>query len=163
MGPVDGLLVGRFQPFHLGHLEALRFALGRVSRLWVGIGSSNAPVSEENPFTAAQRAEMISSSVGRMAPRIRTYEIPDAGDHGAWARQIDEIVPPFGVVFTNDGETGRLYSGRARVVRIPMVRRRDLSGTRVRALIRSGGAWEGLVPPGTRGVVAGATGRRAGP
>src|SRR3972149_1680300 len=27
---MNGLLIGRFQPFHLGHIEALRFALSQV-------------------------------------------------------------------------------------------------------------------------------------
>ncbi len=38
---MNGLLIGRFQPFHLGHLEAFRFALSKVDKLWIGIGSSN--------------------------------------------------------------------------------------------------------------------------
>ncbi|ABK78173.1 hypothetical protein CENSYa_1551 [Cenarchaeum symbiosum A] len=37
---MDGLLIGRFQPFHLGHLAAVRFALSRADRVWLGIGSS---------------------------------------------------------------------------------------------------------------------------
>ncbi len=60
---MDGLLIGRFQPFHLGHLEALRFALSKVDKLWVGLGSSNKPVEKNNPFTAQQRKEMILSSI----------------------------------------------------------------------------------------------------
>ena len=51
---MDGLLIGRFQPFHLGHLEALQFALSKVDKLWVGLGSSNKPVEKNNPFTAEQ-------------------------------------------------------------------------------------------------------------
>ncbi len=38
---MNGLLIGRFQPFHLGHLEALQFALSKVDKLWIGLGSSN--------------------------------------------------------------------------------------------------------------------------
>ena len=60
---MDGLLIGRFQPFHLGHLQALQFALSRADCLWVGLGSSNKPVERDNPFTAQQRKEMILASV----------------------------------------------------------------------------------------------------
>lgn len=52
---MNGLLVGRFQPFHLGHLEALQFALTKVDKLWVGLGSSNQPIQKNNPFSADQR------------------------------------------------------------------------------------------------------------
>ena len=32
---MNGLLIGRFQPFHLGHLDALRFALSNVDKLFI--------------------------------------------------------------------------------------------------------------------------------
>ena len=56
---MDGLLIGRFQPFHFGHLEALQFALSKVDKLWVGLGSSNKQIEKNNPFTAEQTKEMI--------------------------------------------------------------------------------------------------------
>lgn len=152
---MDGLLVGRFQPFHLGHLEAVRFALGRIDNLWVGIGSSNRAQEAANPFTAHERREMILASVsGNMADRMATYEIPDIDDHVRWLDLIDSIVPPFGAVFTNDPLTAHLYSRRQeiRTISIPFHRRRELSGTNIRSLIREGreDEWESLVPAGTR-------------
>ena len=51
MKSMDGLLIGRFQPFHLGHLDALRFALTKVENLWLGLGSSNKPLEKNNPFS----------------------------------------------------------------------------------------------------------------
>ena len=41
MNFMDGLLIGRFQPFHLGHLDAVLFGLSRTENLFIGIGSSN--------------------------------------------------------------------------------------------------------------------------
>lgn len=158
----DGLLVGRFQPFHLGHMSALRFALGTADRLWIGIGSSNRPPEAANPFTAAERREMILSSVDAgTAERIEIYDIPDVENHVRWLDLIDEIVPPFGVVFTNDRLTERLYSerrrrGTVRAVRIPFLNRDELSGTRIRNMIGGGAPrsdWQRLVPSGTRGVL----------
>ena len=58
---MNGLLIGRFQPFHLGHLDAVLFALSRVENLWIGIGSSNKRNEKKNPFTADERIEMIIS------------------------------------------------------------------------------------------------------
>lgn len=163
---MNGLLIGRFQPFHLGHMEALRFALGRVDRLWVGLGSSNRPASAENPFSADERREMIESSVDEAtAARISVYPVPDVDDHEEWIGVVDSIVPEFGTVFSNDELTAHLYSRRSvRVERIPFLRRGELSGTRVRELIRTGGEWEGLVPEGTRNFLirTGAKGRLAG-
>ena len=58
---MNGLLIGRFQPFHLGHLDALKFALSKVEKLWIGIGSSNKPNQKQNPFSADERKQMILS------------------------------------------------------------------------------------------------------
>lgn len=52
---MNGLLIGRFQPFHLGHLEAILFGLSKVENLWIGIGSSNKSHEMKNPFTADER------------------------------------------------------------------------------------------------------------
>jgi len=68
---MNGLLIGRFQPFHNGHLEAVIFALSKVEKLYVGIGSSNKDHEKRNPFTADERKSMISSSVdGNFSKRI---------------------------------------------------------------------------------------------
>lgn len=153
----DGVLVGRFQPFHLGHLEAVGFALARVRMLWLGIGSSNRRPDADNPFTAAERERMIAASLPpHMAGRIRAYRIPDFGDHRLWAEHIDRTVPPYGCIFTNDGATAAAYGPRgARAVPVPHVRRESLSGTNVRRLIREGGerACAPLVPAGTLSVL----------
>ena len=60
---MDGLLIGRFQPFHLGHLDAVLFGLSRTENLFVGIGSSNKSNERKNPFSAEERTEMIISSI----------------------------------------------------------------------------------------------------
>ena len=70
-----GFLICRFQPFHLGHLEAIKFALGKVEHLHVGIGSSNKSHEERNPFTADERKKMILSSVDSELQKNYHYTI----------------------------------------------------------------------------------------
>ena len=149
---MNGLLIGRFQPFHLGHLEALQFALSKVDKLWVGLGSSNIPVEKNNPFTAEQRKEMILSSIDdSMNERISIYFIPDVDNHIRWIEKIDTIVPKFDIIFSNDDLTKHLYSKRnIQVLSIPFLNRESLSGTNIRDLIISDQKWDDLVPDGTR-------------
>ena len=149
---MNGLLIGRFQPFHLGHLEALRFALSKVDKLWVGLGSSNKPVEKNNPFTAEERKEMILSSIDdSMKEKISIYFIPDVDNHVKWIEKIDTIVPKFDIIFSNDKLTKHLYSKRTtQVVSIPFLNRDELSGTHIRDLIISDQKWEDLVPEGTK-------------
>ncbi len=149
---MNGLLIGRFQPFHLGHLEALRFALSKVEKLWIGLGSSNKPLQKNNPFSAKERKEMILSSIDdSMRNKIEVYFIPDFEDHKKWIENIDTIVPKFDIVFTNDEMTKHLYSKlQTKVDVIPFTKRDTLSGTNIRDLILCDQPWEELVPDGTR-------------
>ena len=149
---MNGLLIGRFQPFHLGHLDALRFALSKVDKLWIGLGSSNKPLQKNNPFSAEERKEMILSSIDEsMKSRIQIYFIPDLENHIKWIELIDTLVPKFNTVFTNDELTRHLYSKRdVEVLPIPFVKRDILSGTNIRDMIISDQTWEDLVPEGTK-------------
>ncbi len=149
---MNGLLIGRFQPFHLGHLEALQFALSKVDKLWLGLGSSNKPMEKTNPFTVEERKQMILSSIDdSIKNKISIYSIPDLDNHVKWIENIDTIVPDYQIVFSNDPMTEHLYSKRnVNVMTIPFFKRDQLSGTRLRDLIKSDQKWDDLVPEGTK-------------
>ena len=152
---MNGLLIGRFQPFHLGHLDALRFALSKVDQLWIGIGSSNKPPEKNNPFKAIERKEMILSSIDEsISKRIQIFYIPDMEDHKLWVDSIDTIVPKFDFVFTNDDLTESLYSKRGTtVIKVPFTKRDVLSGTNIREKILIDQNWQEFVPEGTKRVL----------
>jgi len=149
---MNGLLIGRFQPFHLGHLEAIQFALSKVEKLWIGIGSSNKPSQKNNPFTADERKEMILSSISdSISKQIQLFPIPDFDNHKKWIENIDSIVPKFDVVFTNDELTQHLYAKFGKtVISVPFKQREILSGTIIRNKIKSDQNWQSLVPEGTK-------------
>jgi len=152
---MDGLLIGRFQPFHLGHLDAVLFGLSRTENLFIGIGSSNKSNESRNPFSAKERREMITSSIEpSMADRIKIFDIPDVGDHEKWTFEIDKIVPKYDVVFTNDEFTQILFEKREmNVVPVVLKDREKFSGTNIRNLIIEDKNWQDLVPQGTRNVL----------
>lgn len=152
---MNGLLIGRFQPFHLGHLDALKFALTKVEKLWIGIGSSNKPNQKQNPFSADERKQMILSSIDEsISNRIQIFYIPDLENHEKWIENIDTIVPKFEVIFSNDELTQFLYSKRGiKVIPVPFTNRDHLSGTNIRDKINSEEKWEHLVPEGTKKIL----------
>jgi len=118
---MDGLLIGRFQPFHLGHLDAVLFGLSRIENLFVCIGSSNKSNERKNPFSAEERTEMIISSIeSSMIDRLKIFDIPDVDNHEKWTFEIDQIVPKYDVVFTNDEFTKTLFEKR-KIDVIPVV------------------------------------------
>ena len=152
---MNGLFIGRFQPFHLGHLDAIKFALSNVENLWIGIGSSNKSNEKRNPFTADERKEMIISSLDDATmKRIQIYYIPDVDDHEKWTYHIDSIVPKYDTVFSNDGFTQTLYQKRGiKVIPVALTERENLSGTNIREKIAMGKTWEEFVPEGTKKIL----------
>jgi nicotinamide-nucleotide adenylyltransferase len=148
---MNGLLVGRFQPFHKGHLAAVNFGLSQVENLWICIGSSNKSHEKRNPFSADERKEMIVSSLDKsILNRIQVFYIPDIDDHEKWTYHVDSIVPKYDIVFSNDDFTATLYQKRGiRVAQVPLLQREVISGTNIRELIATGKDWMGLVPEGT--------------
>lgn len=69
--PVHDILVfiGRFQPFHLGHMEVILTALSRASNVVILVGSSDQPRTSKNPWTFAERQDMIMESLAAVNPR----------------------------------------------------------------------------------------------
>jgi len=152
---MDGLLIGRFQPFHLGHLDAVLFGLARTENLFICIGSSNKSNERKNPFSAEERREMITLSIEpSITDRIKIFDIPDVGDHEKWTFEIDKIVPKYDVVFTNDEFTKTLFEKRKiSVISVVLKDREKFSGTNIRNLIIEDKNWRDLVPQGTRNVL----------
>lgn len=152
---MNGLLIGRFQPFHKGHLSAVNFGLSKVENLWIGIGSSNKSHETKNPFTADERKEMIISSLdSESMKRVKVFYVPDIGDHEKWTFHVDSIVPKYDVVFSNDDFTLSLYKKRGmQVIEVPLLQRDMISGTKIREMILQGKEWSGLVPEGTKNVL----------
>lgn len=75
------VIIGRFQPFHLGHEHLFNVALQENDMLIVALGSSNRTRSIKNPFTVAERKKMIQewaySQDNGIANRISFVESPD--------------------------------------------------------------------------------------
>ncbi len=152
---MNGLFIGRFQPFHLGHIEAVKFGLSHVENLWIAIGSSNKSNEKRNPFSADERKEMIQSSLDNaILKRVQIYYVPDIDDHEKWTHHVDSIVPKHDLVFSNDDFTLSLYQKRGiKTMKVPLKEREKFSGTKIREMIARGTNWQEFVPEGTKNVL----------
>ena len=56
---IRGIMVGRFQPFHKGHLSLVKQILGDCDELIIAIGSAQYNYIFQDPFTAGERMSMI--------------------------------------------------------------------------------------------------------
>jgi nicotinamide-nucleotide adenylyltransferase len=145
-----GLYIGRFQPFHLGHLEAVKHILGKVDELVIVVGSAHDSHTVENPFTAGERITMIRLALREAkidANRYTVLPLPDAEFHKVWVSHLLSQTPNFDLVFTNEPLTGRLLKEAGmRVEKIPMFNRAAFTATEVRKRIIEGKNWEELLP-----------------
>jgi cytidyltransferase-like protein len=69
------LLVGRFQPFHEGHRALVEKAIDDVGQCIIGLRDTG--VDENNPLTIAERAELITASLGEYAGRYMILQLPN--------------------------------------------------------------------------------------
>jgi nicotinamide-nucleotide adenylyltransferase len=147
----NGLFIGRFQPFHKGHLATVKFALGRVDQLVIVVGSAQKSHEPRNPFTAGERIRMIKESLDADGEadvrRILIIPVPDIEVHSLWTYQVDMLVPKYDVVFANDLFTLMLFHERGiKVVEAPLYRREEMRATEIRKRISAEENWEDLVP-----------------
>ena len=143
-----GLIIGRFQPFHLGHLRLIEFAAKEVDSLIVGIGSSQESNTRENPFSAAERRRMIENSLAGI--KFEIFEIPDINNNELWVPHVKKIIPEFDSVYTNAELERRLFKEAGCEVRTTeFFDRGNYSGTEIRRRILAGEEWRDLVPEGT--------------
>jgi bifunctional NMN adenylyltransferase/nudix hydrolase len=54
-----GIYIGRFQPFHLGHLKTLKLALAKAEQVILILGSHRVAADIRNPWSSQERIEMI--------------------------------------------------------------------------------------------------------
>lgn len=150
------LVVGRFQPFHLGHLEVLKRVAEGFTRVTLAIGSAQESHSRKNPFTAGERFLMIEAALEEAGvANVDVLPLPDLNRNALWVRHVESLVPPFQVFFTNNALPKRLFEESGYEVRpLPFVERGTFEGTRIRELMEADDpAWEKLVPPAVARVV----------
>jgi nicotinamide-nucleotide adenylyltransferase len=148
---VTGLLVGRFQPFHRGHLAVvteIRNAHPETA-LILAIGSAQESYTSENPFTAGERVEMAGLAVSEVSiEKVVPIPVADIHQHAQWVAYLRGWLPRFDVVYTNNPLTRLLFEReRIRVESPPMVERERFQGAVVRRRMLEGANWTELVPP----------------
>lgn len=147
---IRALFVGRFQPFHFGHLHAVNFILNEVDELVIVVGSAQMSHETDNPFTAGERIEMIQAALDHANVSREKYliiPIQDAPAHRVWVSLVESQTPKFDFVYSNQPLTRRLLIEAGYDVRsIEMHKRRIYEATEIRRRILEGQNWSDLVP-----------------
>lgn len=159
-----GVIHGRFQGLHLGHMEYLLAGAARCRHLLVGITNFEPDQAPEaltaahrgrmdNPFTYYERMAMVRDSLmdaGLERGRFDIIPFPIEAPE-----RIANFAPPEGVYYMTiyDGwgrykhEVLRKLGLRVEVLWVRDDSQRLTSGTEIRARIARGEPWRTLVPP----------------
>ena len=164
-----GMIHGRFQPFHNGHLEYLKGAAGRCDEVFVGITNPDPSrirpeasdplrhLPESNPYSYVARLMMVkaaASEAGLDLARVHVIPFP-VNEPELWPAYVPDDVVQFIRLFSDWGGTklDRLREAGYDVVILDEGAEKEISGVEVRAAIRDGGDWQRLVPPGVARVL----------
>ena len=142
------IFIGRFQPFHRGHLRVVEAIVDGVDELVLGIGSAGDSHTANDPFTGGERIMMITKSLADLD--VMTYAVPieDLDRNSVWVSHVQSMSPRFDVAFSNNPLVVRLFTeANVPVEQVPMVDRHRYEGTEVRRRMIADDDWEELVPP----------------
>ena len=142
------LFIGRFQPFHNGHLEIIKNISKKYDKIIIGIGSSQYKNTIDNPFSFSERKEMINRTLKKY--NIDNYKIiliPDIHNPPKWVNHILSIYSDFDVVIANNSFTKKLFiEKKIPVENTPHYDRRNFKGEVIRKRIINNKKWDHLVP-----------------
>ncbi len=88
------VFIGRFQPPHRAHFQVLQQALQQAERVCVLIGSTDKPRTIKDPFSFAERRDMILSALPE-AVRARVHIVPlqdSLYNDSDWVRWVQDAV-----------------------------------------------------------------------
>ncbi len=141
-------MVGRFQPFHNGHLAAIKKILSENSSVIIGIGSAQYSHTLKDPFTAGERHLMISSALENEGI-FKFYLVPieDVNSNPLWVSHVKALTPTFDKVYTNNPLVRRLFKESGYPVEsMSLMNRASWSGTHIRKAMLNDGEWKKYVP-----------------
>ena len=100
-----GLVVGRFQPLHLGHCATIHKMIQECQTAIVCVGSSQLSKEKNNPYTVEERMNMLRNVYGE---RIKIIPLADisAATQRQWVDYICDKVSKLGLERPTDYYTG---------------------------------------------------------
>ncbi len=88
-----GIVIGRFQPFHIAHRELIKHSLTLAEKVIVVLGSARSASDVRNPFTPQMREEIIRACFPEDSPRLIFRAVRDYpyNDH-VWTAEVQNLV-----------------------------------------------------------------------
>ncbi len=143
-------MIGRFQPFHLGHLDLAKQILDECDDVIIAITSSQFNYLEKDPFTAGERIEMIHNSLKESLldlSRCFVVSVENQFNISTWASYLKSALPHFDKVYSGNNYVSMLLGDSGIDVVTPVfLDRTQFNATKIRSMIISEENWKDYVP-----------------
>jgi nicotinamide-nucleotide adenylyltransferase len=143
------LLIGRFQPFHKGHLFLIKETLKKAEKIIIGIGSVNV-TDKNNPWSYEERKKILEKVIQEekiIDKVVSVIGVNDFNDDKKWFKEVMTKAGNFDVVVGNNEWTnGILEKAGYPILRLGFFNRYLHEGEKIRKLMKEGGEWRGRVP-----------------
>nr|WP_297472013.1 nicotinamide-nucleotide adenylyltransferase [Nitrosopumilus sp.] len=143
-------MMGRFQPFHFGHLDLAKRILDEYDEVIIAITSSQFNYLEKDPFTAGERIEMIHNSLKEASldlSRCFVVSIENQFNVATWSSYLKSALPHFDKVFSGNNYVSMILADSDIEVMNPIFLDRNLyNATKIRSMIVSDENWKDYVP-----------------
>jgi pantetheine-phosphate adenylyltransferase len=143
------LIVGRFQPFHKGHLYLFKKALKVADKIVIAIGSANIN-DENNPLNFETRKKIIKAVAYKEKIEekiIKIVPLDDFFDDKKWLNNLRMQVGNFDVALGNNDWTNNILEKAGyKVIKVNHYKRNMYEGWRIRKLFRKGLDFKDRVP-----------------
>lgn len=104
------LIIGRFQPMHLGHLKLIKRYYNAGFSIKVAIGSANRSFQKQNPLTVKEREDLIHNAMKEYGIKsYRVFRVPDIDNDESYVKYVLTIVGRFNIILTGNPKVLRLF------------------------------------------------------
>ena len=136
------LFIGRFQPFHIGHLADIRSIIEHGEHCIIVIAAANKIGTWRNPLTGDERERILRETLaeeeklnpGTVPPdNYEIHQLADIDDDKRWAEYVVSSLPPFEKIYSGSKFVRSFFENDDRFKTIAVKMIPDGHGDRVRA------------------------------
>ncbi len=155
----SALFIGRFQPFHKGHLHVIKTILKKNDRVIIVIGSAEKNFLPSNPMTAGERFQLIEEALREAKIPAEKYciiPVRNVNNYALWVNHINIHIPPYERLYTGSKIVKACYEGKYYKPNCPSTigpeiiqvkREFGLSSTKIRQAIIKNKSLTKMLPP----------------
>jgi len=149
-----GLVIGRFQPLHNGHMELIQTASKECGRIIIVIGSAQDMIDQDNPFDTETRVRMVEHALReREIFNAKVITLEDIPDDSQWVSHVEKHAGYFDIVYAGEEDDLDFFKGTNYKTK-SVGRIHNISATEIRERIDAeDNIWKEFVPESVEKII----------